>query len=164
MAHFLSLFSLLIAVAFFTLLERKVLSYIILRKGPNKPRYSGFMTPFADALKLLSKPFIFITNSSSLCIYISTYISFIIPCLLFGYANVSSPCLDTSLVVLILLIWISLSVYALLGAGLGSNSKYSTLGGLRALAQAISYEVCLTTLLLSCCLLSGFAILSSRVH
>merc|ERR1711887_389595 len=60
--------------------------------------------------------------------------------------------------VLGVLIWLSLSVYSLLSAGYGSNSKYSILGGLRSLAQCISYEVSLTTLLLCYCLFASFRI------
>ena len=65
MIFILCLLLLLVAVAFYTLLERKVLAYIMLRRGPNKPSYSGLLVPFADALKLLSKPFIFPTFSRS---------------------------------------------------------------------------------------------------
>jgi len=60
------------------------------------------------------------------------------------------------------LIWISLSVYALMAAGWGSNSKYSTLGGTRCIAQCISYEVCVTLLLFGFCLVMSFAIFNKR--
>ena len=66
MSSFFSLLFLLIAVAFFTLLERKVLAYIMGRKGPNKPSLSGLFTPFADAIKLLTKPFLRMSSGSTL--------------------------------------------------------------------------------------------------
>ena len=66
MATFTSLLSVLVAVGFFTLIERKVLSYIILRKGPNKPSLLGIFTPFADALKLFGKFFVIPSSSVSL--------------------------------------------------------------------------------------------------
>jgi len=62
------------------------------------------------------------------------------------------------------LVWISLSVYALLAAGWGSNSKYSTMGGTRCIAQCISYEVCLSLLLLCFCLLSSFQLFEVRSY
>jgi len=62
-----------------------------------------------------------------------------------------------------ILVWISFSVYFLLAAGWGSNSKYSVLGGTRCIAQCISYEVCLTVLLLSFCLFSSYNLLCAHV-
>jgi len=82
MVALFSLLLLLVAVAFFTLVERKVLGYIILRRGPNKPSLRGSLTPFADALKLLSKPFIFVSNSSFLLTRASCCLSLLIPSVL----------------------------------------------------------------------------------
>ena len=79
MASFLSLLLILVSVAFFTLLERKVLAYIILRRGPNKPSLSGILVPFADALKLLSKPFILPTSASPFLSRFACFLIFIIP-------------------------------------------------------------------------------------
>jgi len=79
---FFSLLLLLVAVAFYTLLERKVLGFIILRQGPNKPSALGLMVPFADALKLLSKVFIFPIASSSKLMIFACSLSFLVPCIL----------------------------------------------------------------------------------
>jgi len=149
MVAFLSLILLLIAVAFFTLLERKVLSFIILRVGPNKPSFIGIFTPFADALKLLTKPFLRPALASSFLIRSACFVLFLVPCILWLFVPLASTYCSWSLVALAILIWISLSVYGLLAAGWGSNSSYSSLAGTRCLAQCISYEVCLTLVFLS---------------
>jgi len=130
----------------------------MLRKGPNKPSFIGSITPFADALKLLSKPFIVPTIGSSHLIVFSCLLSFVIPCQLFTFIYFPSLVWCFEFTILGVLIWLSLSVYSLLSAGYGSNSKYSILGGLRSLAQCISYEVSLTTLLLCYCLFASFRI------
>lgn len=79
---FLSLLSVLVAVGFFTLIERKVLSYIILRKGPNKPSLVGLATPFADAFKLFGKNFVIPSSAVSTLLRWSCRISFLIPAIL----------------------------------------------------------------------------------
>lgn len=130
----------------------------MLRKGPNKPSFLGWVTPFADALKLLSKPFLKPSLGSSHLIVFSCVLSLLIPCQLFTFSVFPSSYWCFEYTVLGLLIWISVSVYILLASGFGSNSKYSILGGLRSLAQCISYEVTLTTLLLCFCLFTTFRV------
>merc|ERR1712212_1155834 len=151
---------LLIAVGFFTLLERKFLAYLILRKGPNKPALLGIIVPFADALKLLTKLPVIPSQSSSHLIVFACLLGFLIPCSLWLFAQPPSSFLIFNYCLLSLLCWISLSVYSVLSAGWGSNSKYRVLGGIRSIAQCVSYEVCLSLILLCFCLFSGFVLFS----
>jgi len=90
----------------------------------------------------------------------SCLLGFVIPCSLWLFAQPSSSYLSFTFTLLSLLVWISISVYRILSAGWGSNSKYSLLGGIRSIAQCISYEVCLSLLLLCVCLFCGFNLLS----
>jgi len=154
-SSFLSLISLLISVGFFTLIERKVLSYIILRKGPNKPSYSGLATPFADALKLLSKCFILPFCSLPTLMRFSCVFAFLLPSVLWCFIHFPSFTFDWSFPLLSVLIWRALNVYCLLAAGWGSNSKYSILGSTRCIAQVIAYEVVFTILMLCFSLFLG---------
>nr|UQJ75130.1 NADH dehydrogenase subunit 1 [Calcaritermes cf. nigriceps] len=146
---FLLVVCVLVGVAFMVLLERKVLGYIHIRKGPNSVGFIGIFQPFSDAIKLFTSEQYFPLVSNYLSYYFSPVFGLFLSLLIWVLIPYYSGFISFELGLLFFLCCTSLGVYTVMVAGWASNSNYSMLGGLRSVAQTISYEVSLALILLS---------------
>jgi NADH-quinone oxidoreductase subunit H len=148
---------LLLAIAYFTYAERKVLAYSQLRKGPNVVGPMGLFQPIADGLKLLMKETVVPSGANRIVFVAAPMVTFtlalaawaVIP---FGAGIVIS---NINAGILYLFAISSLSVYGIIMAGWASNSRYAFLGALRSAAQMVSYEVSIGFVLVTVLLCAG---------
>lgn len=145
----------LIGVAFITLLERKVLGYIQIRKGPNKVGYAGILQPISDAVKLFTKEQVRPSISNFIVYYLSPVFNLVIALVVWACLPYCFTLINFNFRVLYFLCCLSLGVYTTIRAGWSSNCKYSMLGRLRSISQTISYEVRLALILLRFLIIVG---------
>nr|QLD97036.1 NADH dehydrogenase subunit 1 [Navis striatus]QLD97049.1 NADH dehydrogenase subunit 1 [Navis striatus] len=151
----------LVSVAFFTLMERKVLGYIHFRKGPNKVGYMGILQPFSDVIKLFSSEVNFMKLMNLLMFLFIPFLAMLLMMMFWLFYIWKFNQLELEFAFIYFLCVSSLGVYVIFGGGWASNSKYALLGSYRGLAQIISYEVSLAILLISFLLLcSDYSIFS----
>jgi NADH-quinone oxidoreductase subunit H len=150
-------FTLLTGFAYITLFERRLISFFQQRVGPNRAGPWGLLQPAADGVKLMFKEDVIPAGADKVVFWIAPVLKTVPTLMLAAVIPLGPPILipwfdglwykvplglaDINVGVLFVLAWLSLGTYGIVLAGWSSNNKYSMLGGLRASAQMISYEL-----------------------
>lgn len=162
----IGIISVLIGVAYFTLVERKLMATIQRRKGPNVVGFQGLLQPLSDGLKLLVKETILPSNADLLLFALAPMLTFFLA--LIGWSvipvGVSLVLADIDLGMVYLASVSSLAVYGIIVSGWSSNSKYAFLGALRSAAQMVSYEISISFTLMTVAISAGSLNLSTLVE
>ncbi len=147
----------LFAMAYLTLVERKIIAAMQLRKGPNVVGPFGLLQPLVDGVKLMLKEVILPTEANKALFIMAPMVTFILA--LVGWAVIPFSegyvLADINVGVLYLLAISSLGVYGIIVAGWASNSKYAFLGAIRSAAQMVSYEVSIGFAIITVLLICG---------
>src|SRR2546425_2103560 len=157
---------LMLAVAYLTLWERKLIGWIQIRIGPNRVGPAGLLQPIADGVKLLMKEIILPANANK-ALFVLAPVLMIVPALAAWAVIPFSPTLvlaDINAGLLYIMALSSMGVYGVIVAGWASNSKYAFLGAMRSAAQMVSYELAMGFALVVVLMVSGSLNLSDIVN
>ncbi|MBI1216435.1 MAG: NADH-quinone oxidoreductase subunit NuoH [Alphaproteobacteria bacterium] len=148
---------LIVAMAYLTYAERKVLAAMQLRQGPMMVGPFGLLQPLADGLKLLGKETIIPSGANRFVFVMAPMLTFMLSLVAWAVIPVSDGWVIANINVGVLYLFAisSLGVYGILMAGWASNSRYAFLGGLRSAAQMVSYEVSIGLVLVTVLLTTG---------
>ena len=157
---------LLLAVAYLTYAERKVLAAAQLRMGPNVVGPFGLLQPIADGLKLLLKETVIPSGANRVVFVLAPILTFVLSLIAWAVIPFGAGVVIANINVGILYLYAisSLGVYGIIMAGWSSNSKYAFLGALRSAAQMVSYEVSIGFIIVSVLLCAGSLNLSDIVE
>ncbi|MBX3575407.1 MAG: NADH-quinone oxidoreductase subunit NuoH [Mesorhizobium sp.] len=157
---------LLVAVAYLTYAERKVIGAMQLRQGPMTVGPFGLLQPLADGAKLFLKETVIPTGANKVVFIVAPMVTFILA--MIGWAVIPFAdglvLADINVGVLYLFAVSSLGVYGIIMAGWASNSRYAFLGALRSSAQMVSYEIAIGLIIINVLIMSGSLNLSEIVR
>lgn len=156
----------MVAVAYLTYAERKVMALMQMRQGPNLVGPFGLLQPMADGLKLLGKEMIIPAGANRAVFLLAPVLTFLLALIAWAVIpfNDGWVLADINVGVLYLFAISSLGVYGIIMAGWASNSKYAFLGGLRSAAQMVSYEVSMGFVIITVLLCVGSLRMSDIVR
>jgi len=163
---FILLVPLLLAVAYLTYAERKIIGAMQMRKGPNVVGPFGLFQPFADAIKLLAKETVVPSGASPVVFFLAPMVTFSLAMIAWAVIPVGEGWVisDINVGILYLFAVSSLGVYGVIMAGWASNSRYSFLGAMRSAAQMVSYEVSIGFVMITVLVTAGTLNLSGIVE
>lgn len=156
----------LIAVAYATLIERKVISSMQKRKGPNVVGLYGLLQPFADALKLIIKETVIPSTANKIIFVLAPMLTLTLSLIGWGVMPIAEGIViaDINPGMLFVFAVSSLGVYGIIMSGWSSNSRYAFLGSLRSAAQMVSYEVSIGLIVINVLMCAGTMNLSGIVE